>query len=469
MLTESTGPRKAGKGFAGNITKQKDAPRNLLMQHGLVQDPRLHAGWFTTAAQHVSLETRSQKSIQKVTGTAHTMHDDQWKLRNHRRVKMGTQNQMAKHSTTHLNLRLIASTATRRSMKGIVNIDQGAHSSGEVRSNTPGDKYTLDSGEIDTACEPTVDWAYAGHGEWEPTPIQQAEIVHQQAKEIDGIQWDPGWVHKWRCSVDADLKLHEEVLRGGYPNRWGARRPVHSKWNLELFGQLLEEYEDKEVVEWLRYGWPSGRLPSMKVPTICNKNHAGASDYPEELRRYVRKELSHGAVMGPFKKIPFRGRVGISPLSSRPKKGSTNRCIILDLSFSEGSSVNDGMFKDNYLGFKAKLTFPKVDEFSLRIFSLGKNCLMFKVDISRYFWQLPLDPGDYSLIGYIIDGELYFDKVLPMGMRTAPYIAQRVTNAIAYIHRSLLYFLLNYVDDFVETKRQRSGPLIRPSHSYWRN
>ena len=53
------------------------------------------------------------------------------------------------------------------------------------------------------------------------------------------------------------------------------------------------------------------------------------------------------------------------------------------------------------------------------------------------------------MIGYVIDGQIYFDKVLPMGMRSAPYIAQRITNAIAFIHRQLSYFLLNYVDDFV--------------------
>ena len=74
---------------------------------------------------------------------------------------------------------------------------------------------------------------------------------------------------------------------------------------------------------------------------------------------------------------------------------------------------------------------------------------MFKIDLSRYFRQLPLDPGDYSLIGYIVEGKIYFDKVLPMGMRSAPYIAQRITNAIAYIHRQLEFFLLHYVDDFV--------------------
>ena len=42
--------------------------------------------------------------------------------------------------------------------------------------------------------------------------------------------------------------------------------------------------------------------------------------------------------------------------------------------------------------------------------------MMFKIDLSRYFRQLPLDPGDYSLIGYIIGGRLYFNKVLLMGM-----------------------------------------------------
>ena len=123
--------------------------------------------------------------------------------------------------------------------------------------------------------------------------------------------------------------------------------------------------------------------------------------------------------------------------------------MILDLSFPPGNSVNDGIMKDNYMLFQTKLTFPKVDELAIRIYQLGPKCLLFKVDLSRYFRQLPLDPGDYSLIGYIIDGEIYFDKVLPMGMRSAPYITQRVTNAIAYIHRSLEYFLLNYVDDFV--------------------
>ena len=121
----------------------------------------------------------------------------------------------------------------------------------------------------------------------------------------------------------------------------------------------------------------------------------------------------------------------------------------MDLSFPQGQAVNDGMIKDNYMGLQVKLAFPRVDDLALRIYTLGQGAMMFKVDLSQYFRQVPLDPGDYSLVGYIIDDQAYFDKVLPVGMRTAPYITQRITNAITYIHQQLQYFLLNYVDNFL--------------------
>ena len=253
---------------------------------------------------------------------------------------------------------------------------------------------------------------------------------------------------------DDDLMLAHLVRKGGYPNRFGARIPVKSKWNLERMKDLLADYEDKEVVEWMKYGWPSGRLPSLPCPKKTYKNHKGAVDHPEALISYINKEKGKEAVMGPYEKIPFKGKVGISPISTRPKKNTSERRIIVDLSFPSGEAVNDGMIKDNYMGLQAKLTFPRVDDLALRIYTLGHKARMFKIDLSRYFRQLPLDPGDYSLIGYIIDGKLYFDKVLPMGMRTAPYIAQRVTNAIRHIHQKLKYFLLNYVDDFLGAEHQ---------------
>ena len=289
----------------------------------------------------------------------------------------------------------------------------------------------------------TMGWTYAGHGEWTPTEEEGRQTMGSRPDS------EPEWIYRWRCNNDEDIKIHQEVIENGYPNRWGARRPVQTKWNLALFKELLEEYEDKEVTEWMTYGWPMGRLPTLRDPGISSSNHKGATEFPAALHQYIKKEKSKGAVMGPFTRIPFPSKIGIFPLSTRTKKESEERRVILDLSFPIGNAVNDGITKDMYLGFQAKLAFPKVDDFAFRIFTLGPKCMMFKVDLSRYFRQLSLDPGDYSLIGYIIEGDIYFDKVLPMGLRSAPYIAQRVANAIAYIHRHLQYFLLNYVDDFV--------------------
>ena len=96
----------------------------------------------------------------------------------------------------------------------------------------------------------------------------------------------------------------------------------------------------------------------MENPAISAKNHKGATDHVEALNQYIAKEQSKGAVKGPFNRIPFQSKVGISPLSTRPKKGSQERRVILDLSFPIGNSINDGILKDNYLGFSAKLKFP---------------------------------------------------------------------------------------------------------------
>ena len=103
------------------------------------------------------------------------------------------------------------------------------------------------------------------------------------------------------------------------------------------------------------------------------------------------------------------------------------------------------------MGFTDKLTFPTVDVIARRVAEFGTDqvVLLFKIDLSGYFRQLPLDPGDYSLMCFTWNDEVYFDVVLPMGLRSTPYFAQRVSNAIKYVHNSMGYFLFNYMDDFI--------------------
>ena len=84
-----------------------------------------------------------------------------------------------------------------------------------------------------------------------------------------------------------DVKLSENVMSHGYPNVYGARIPLSSKWNLELFSTLLEGYHDREVVEFLLYGWPANRLPTMPSPTISHVNHKSATDHPDYINKYI--------------------------------------------------------------------------------------------------------------------------------------------------------------------------------------
>ena len=249
------------------------------------------------------------------------------------------------------------------------------------------------------------------------------------------------------------VRLSEQVMSEGYPNARGARIEVESGWNLNLLESLLQGYEDKEVVEWLRFGWPVSRPPNWSSPEPTFSNHCSATEFPHEIQKYIDKEMGRRAVCGPFKTVPFRNRIGISPLSTREKKDSSDRRIIMDLSWPPGRSVNSGIAKDQFMGFQARSTFPTLDMIARRIAELEQagqgQIFLFKVDLSGYFRQLPLDPGDFTLMGFTWKGDVFFDIVSPMGLRSAPFFAQRISNTIKYIHNQAGYFLFNYIDNFI--------------------
>ena len=115
--------------------------------------------------------------------------------------------------------------------------------------------------------------------------------------------------------------------------------------------------------------------------------------------------------MGPFKQFPFHCHV--SPFLTREKPNSTNRRVILDLSFPPGNSVNAGVSKDKYLGSYFELKYPLVDHIVESLKQLGPTALLYKIDISRAFRHIRIDPGDLDLLGlrhddYFIDGTLPF-------------------------------------------------------------
>jgi hypothetical protein len=123
---------------------------------------------------------------------------------------------------------------------------------------------------------------------------------------------------------------------------------------------MLIDYSDHEIVEFLEFGWPIGYVkPDLPLTTV--KNHRSALYFSEHTADYIQKELSYNALVGPFERNPFSVPLSTAPLSSVPKKDSTVRRTIMDLSFPLGTSVNDGIPNDTYMGDPFKLHYPATD------------------------------------------------------------------------------------------------------------
>ena len=126
-----------------------------------------------------------------------------------------------------------------------------------------------------------------------------------------------------------------------------------------------------------------------------------------------------------------------------------NRRVIVDLSYPVGQSVNDGVAKDRYLNTYFDLNYPSVDNIVDKLKTLD-SALIFKVDISRAFRHLRIDPGDLDLLG-LKHGPYYIDGTLAFGFRHGSAFFQRCTDAIRYImHHKFGYpNLYNYIDDLI--------------------
>lgn len=249
---------------------------------------------------------------------------------------------------------------------------------------------------------------------------------------------------------DYDVMLAEMIQESGRFNFEGLRIPVHSRWNTDLLSQLLINYHDRQVAELIKYGWPIGRDPSAAITDTIPDNHKGARDFPEHIHEFIAEELKEFAIAGPYEYPAFGSQSVFSPLNSRPKRRS-NRCrVIMDLSWPpEGTSVNSGINKNVYLGQNVKLKYPTVSSFVDRIKKLGPSCFMYKRDLHRAFFQVPLCPSAYRYLGFAWDGKFYFSKVLAMGLTSACYIMQCITLCFRYIHNMMGYYLCSYVDDMV--------------------
>jgi hypothetical protein len=243
------------------------------------------------------------------------------------------------------------------------------------------------------------------------------------------------------------VQAHNNIVDSGVHNFQFCRIPVKSGFNVDFLESALIDYEDSSVCEYLAFGWPVNHQ-GVDIPTSCPRNHSGARFHSKAIDKYIVKEASYGAVLGPFHHNPINTPLALSTLNSVPKKDSADRRVIVDLSFPDGHSINSGVDKDLYLGENVSLTYPRVDDLVAIVKDKGEGCLLFKRDLRRAYRQIPIDPGDVHLFGYVWNNHIIVDRMLTMGLSSAAMICQRTTNAVAYCFRQQGYSVVNYLDDF---------------------
>ena len=192
----------------------------------------------------------------------------------------------------------------------------------------------------------------------------------------------------------------------------------------------------------VRFGFPldynrGGALKSQE------ENHTSAKSFPEDIKAYLEEEISHGALIGPFHSCPVNN-LHISPMMTREKPNAS----IIDLSFPQGLSVNAGVEKDIYLNTPFILKLPAIDTITGQVKALGRGCKLYKVDISRAFRHIKLDPSDYDLLGLRHD-DYYVDTCLPFGYRNGSVLFQHISDAVRHIMRQHHFDVINYIDDIL--------------------
>ena len=90
-----------------------------------------------------------------------------------------------------------------------------------------------------------------------------------------------------------------------------------------------------------------------------------------------------------------------------------------------------------------------LDIIKQRILKLGSSACIYKIDISRAFRNLPVDPRDVNILGLTWNSKYYIDLAIPFGYIHGSACCQRVTDAIRYICAVNNIFVFNYCDDLI--------------------
>lgn len=176
--------------------------------------------------------------------------------------------------------------------------------------------------------------------------------------------------------------IYDRVRASGLPNALGIRLQVPSGLNIENWERTFSyDSRHQEMLSFVKYGFPMGYLGPAS-PYDEQYNHSSAANYPVQIDKFIEKEISLGGIIGPMDQKPFQPWLHCSPMMSRPKRDSSDRRVIADLSYPEEASVNAYILRNAVWGETRVHSLPTVSEFVEKVKELGSNCYMATIDIA---------------------------------------------------------------------------------------
>ena len=128
--------------------------------------------------------------------------------------------------------------------------------------------------------------------------ISQYYVLPEKHNQLDFIVYNPP---EAAAILNPELLLSANLVR--YKPFFQSEllgRPVLTHWDLHLLENLLEDYNDKLVVDFLRYRWPMSRSILPLTKHSAKVNNKGAIDFPEAINQYLATEHSNNTLLGPF-------------------------------------------------------------------------------------------------------------------------------------------------------------------------
>ena len=226
--------------------------------------------------------------------------------------------------------------------------------------------------------------------------------------------------------------------------------------NLERLESALAKHPGRLFVSSLmhdmRYGAEIGY--SGDRSHFVAHNLISSRNNPKAVSDYLMHECASGRLAGPYHDLPHPD-VRCSGVGVLPRKSGKLR-LIMHLSAPEGRSINDRISCKDY-----SLHYVTIDHAVNLMHKYGRGALLAKVDLKNAFRLCPVSPSDWPLLGIYWDNAFYVDKFLPFGLRSSPYVFNRLADALCWVasQKFGVNDIMHYLDDYL-TVQPAYPPLL---------